>query len=91
VTNEHIVNTNELSGLELAKYVLGRLTNGQNTIEKIAEDFDNNKIFILEIVDFFKDIGWIKQDQNGSYKITKKDQTNTIIRERPTIDFRVPT
>ena len=36
-TDDQIVNTNSLSGLELAKYVLSRLTNDQNTIEKIAD------------------------------------------------------
>lgn len=90
MTDDQIVNTNSLSGLELAKYVLGRLTNDQNTIEKIAEDFDNNRKFISDVVDFLKDIGWIKQNQDGSYQVTRKGRTSTIKRERPTIYFRIP-
>jgi predicted transcriptional regulator len=45
--------------------------------------------FISDVVDFLKDVGWIKQNLDGSYQVTKKGQTGTIKRERPTIYFRI--
>ena len=71
-----------LSGLELAKYVLLRLINDHDKIEKIAVDFDDDKKFILGVVDFLKDIGWVKQDPSGTYRITKKGKGNIITRRR---------
>ena len=88
--NDQIVNTDSLSGLELAKYVLDKLTIDQSTIGRISEDFDNDKEFISGVVDFLEDIGWIIQDRNGSYHVTRKGQTSTIKRIRPTIYFRIP-
>jgi hypothetical protein len=80
--------TSRLSGLELAKYVLLRLVNDHDTIEKIAEDFENDKRFTLGVVDFLTDIGWIEQDSGGIYKITRKGEKNTITRQRPSVSFR---
>jgi hypothetical protein len=65
------INVDALSGLELSKHVLIRLTNDQESIERIAEYFDDDKKFILGVVDFLTDIGWIKQDKNGIYKMTR--------------------
>jgi hypothetical protein len=90
MANDQTIRTDCLSGLELAKYVVGRLTIDQSSTEKIAEDFDNDKNFISGVVDFLKDIGWVIQDRNGLYQVTRKGQTSTIIRVRPTIDFSVP-
>ncbi|MGH9974605.1 MAG: hypothetical protein ACRD8Z_02040, partial [Nitrososphaeraceae archaeon] len=52
-----------LSGLELAKYVQLRLINNHDSIEKIAEDFDNDKKFILGVVEFLYDVKWIKHSK----------------------------
>ena len=51
MADDLIINAHELSGLELAKYVLLRLIDGK-TIEDIAENFDNNKKLVSETVEF---------------------------------------
>ena len=57
--------------MELAKYVLARLADNQS-IEKLAEEFDNDVPFINGVIEFLKYVGWIKQHNNsGSYQITK--------------------
>ncbi len=84
------INFDALSGLELAKHVLIRFTKDQESIERIAEDFDDDRKFILGVVDFLTDIEWIKQDKNGIYKMTRKGQTNTIRRKRQTLNFKIP-
>jgi len=48
-----------------------RLVDNQS-VEKISEDFDNDVRFINGVVDFLKDIRWIKLDRNsGLYQITE--------------------
>ena len=59
---------NELTGLELAKYILLRLVDNNESIEQLAEDFDNDVRFIDGVVKFLKDVGWIKQDGTGVIK-----------------------
>jgi hypothetical protein len=71
---------NTLCGLSLAKYVLERLVNNHGSIEKIAENFDNDKRFILGVTNFLNGIDWIKQDSSGTSNITSKRKTNTITR-----------
>jgi hypothetical protein len=39
-------NVNALTGLGLAKYVLEKIVDQNESIEKIAEDFDNDDEFI---------------------------------------------
>lgn len=76
-----------LSGLSLAKYVLERIVDYHESVEKIAEDFDNDDEFIFGVVDFLNYIGWIKQDSHGNYRITTKGKTNTITRIKPTVNL----
>ena len=48
-----------------------RLVDNQS-LGKLAEEFDDDVQFISSIVDFLKDIGWIKQDRiSGLYQITE--------------------
>jgi hypothetical protein len=62
----------KLSGLELAKYVLLRLVDNHDSVEKVAKDFDNDVRFILGEIDLLKVIGWIEQDlTSGIYQITE--------------------
>ena len=61
---------NELTGLELAKYILLRLVDNNESIEQLAEDFDNDVRFIDGVVKFLNDVGWIKQDRTGSYQMS---------------------
>jgi hypothetical protein len=60
----------ELTGLELAKFILLRLVNNNESIEQVAEDFDNDVRFIDGVVKFLKDVGWIVQDSTGGYQMT---------------------
>ena len=45
-----------LSGLELAKYVLLRLTNDRDTVKKIAGDLDDDETFVLGVVKFLLEV-----------------------------------
>jgi hypothetical protein len=56
----------ELTGLELAKYIILRLVDNHESIEQLSENFDNDVRFINRVVD----IKWIEQDQNGQYQMT---------------------
>jgi hypothetical protein len=48
-----------------------RLVDNQS-VEKLAEDFDDDVRFINDVVDFLKDIRWIKQDRISSlYQLTE--------------------
>jgi predicted transcriptional regulator len=89
MTTGEEINVNTLSGLSLARYVLERLIDKHDSVDKIAKDFDNDTEFISGIIDFLRDVGWVKQDENGSYKITSKGRTSTIEREKILPDFNV--
>jgi hypothetical protein len=68
--NGHI---STLTGLELAKYVLKRLVDNHDSVERVAEDFDNDVRFILGVIDFLKEIGWMEQEFTSEiYQITEK-------------------
>jgi len=64
-----------------------RVVDDLESIERVAEDFDNDQRFISEVVDFLKDIGWIKQDMNGAYRITTKGKNSMITRQRQLVSF----
>ncbi|HZA68518.1 MAG TPA: hypothetical protein VE548_02385 [Nitrososphaeraceae archaeon] len=59
-----------LTGLELAKYISLRLVDNNETIEQVSVDFENDVRFVTRVVEFLKDVGWIKQVSNGSYQMT---------------------
>ena len=74
-TNGPQDDTCNLSGLELAGYVMKKLTEDQIKIEDLAHyNFDGNKKFVLAVVDFLNDIGWIGEDEKhaGGYIMTEK-------------------
>jgi hypothetical protein len=72
------VNTVNLTGIRLAKYVLQRITNDHDKIEIIAKELDNDERFTLGIINFLLDVDWVKQDSNGAYIITSNGKTSTI-------------
>jgi hypothetical protein len=62
-----------------------RLVDNQS-LEKLAEEFDNDVRFINGIVDFLKDIGWIKQDRiSGLYQITEIGRMKVNASKRVTV------
>jgi hypothetical protein len=60
----------ELTGLELAKYILLRLVDNRESIEQLSKDFDNDVRFIERIVKFLNDVKWVELDRDGSYQMT---------------------
>jgi hypothetical protein len=61
-----------LSGLELAEYILKRLTEDGYTTEKLTQEFDGNEKYVLSLLDFLKDIRWMEEDYSGKYIVTDK-------------------
>ena len=60
-----------LTGLEMAKFIILRLVENNESIEQLAEDFENDVRFITRVVTFLKDIRWIKEDScTGSYQMS---------------------
>lgn len=59
-----------LVGIELAKYIVLRLVNNNESIEKVSEDFDNDIHFISRVVKFLEDVEWIKQNDSRDYRMT---------------------
>jgi DNA-binding IclR family transcriptional regulator len=70
--DHQIVTINELTGLEIAKYLLSRLVKDDDGIKRMAEALDYDEKLVSEVLDFFRDIGWIRQNTNGTYEITTK-------------------
>jgi hypothetical protein len=60
----------ELTGLELAKYILLRLVDNHESIEQLSKDFDNDVRFIERVVKFLNDVKWVELDRDGSYQMT---------------------
>ena len=60
----------ELTGLELAKYILLRLVDNYESIEQLSKDFDNDIRFIERVVKFLHDVKWVELDHDGSYQMT---------------------
>ena len=62
-----------LRGLSLAIHTLKQLTNNQYAdIIDIASKYDDDRNFIISVIDFLKDIGWLSQDKNDKYIITEQ-------------------
>jgi hypothetical protein len=75
---QHDYNTqiNTSIALELAKYVLAKLVDGQS-IESLVEEFDNDTRFINGIVEFLIDMGWIEYNYTrGLYQMTAIGEIN---------------
>jgi predicted transcriptional regulator len=36
----------------------------------LSNDFDGNEAFVLSIISFLEDVGWMKEAQDGTYMIT---------------------
>jgi hypothetical protein len=50
--------------------------NDQESVEKIAESFNNDKRLISEVVEYLNNMRWIKQEEYGTYKDTTKCKNN---------------
>jgi predicted transcriptional regulator len=62
----------ELTGLEVAKYLLSKLVKYQDSIESMTEALESDDKLVSELLDSFTDIGWIRQKTSGTYMITSK-------------------
>ena len=68
-----------LRGLSLAIYTLKQLTNNQCAdIIDIASKYDNDENFIMSVIEFLKDIGWLSQDENGKYIVTEQGMKEVL-------------
>lgn len=63
-----------LRGLSLAIYTLKQLTNNHQYVDiiDIASKYDHDENFIMSVIEFLKDIGWLSQDENGKYIVTEQ-------------------
>ena len=64
-----------------------KLVNAQESVEEIAESFDNDKGLISQVVEYLNNMRWIRQEENGTYKITTKGKNNMIARQKPLINL----
>ena len=69
---DQIANSSELTGLEITEYLLSKLVKDHQGIEKMTEALDYDEKLAAEVLEFFIDTGWIKQNANRSYEIIKK-------------------
>jgi hypothetical protein len=53
------------------RYVLKRVTEN-DTVQRLAQDFEGNEDYVLSVISFLKEIVWLKEEQNGEYIITEK-------------------
>ena len=70
--HRQIALTCELTGLEVAKYILSKLVKYQDSIERMTEALVYDDKLVSELLDSFIDIGWIRQKTSGAYIITSK-------------------
>ena len=70
--NDQIINTDELTPLEVAKFILSKIIKHHDTIEQMSNELDNNGRLVLQILNFFTSAGWAKRNVNGTYAITAK-------------------
>jgi predicted transcriptional regulator len=64
-----------------------KLVNAQESVEEIAESFDNDKGLISQVVEYLNNMRWIRQEENGTYKITAKGKNNMIARQKPLVNL----
>jgi predicted transcriptional regulator len=70
--NDQIACSNELTGLDIAKFLLSKLVKDHGGIEKMTEALDCNYDLVSELLEAFIFLGWIKQNANQTYEITTK-------------------
>jgi hypothetical protein len=54
----------------LAKFVLKRLVENGDTVEKLIQDLDGDEKYLFSITSFLKDITWMREESDGEYLIT---------------------
>ncbi len=70
--SDQVASIRELTGLDMAKYLFSRLVKDHDGIEKMTEALDYDDKLVLEVLDFFRDTGWNRQNTSGAYIITSK-------------------
>lgn len=78
-----------LSGLELARYVLRRLTENADSIGTLTPAFDGDEKFVSSIVSFLEDIGWMIQQPTGRYVITDKGKNEEQWYDRTILVYHI--
>jgi hypothetical protein len=49
-----------------------KLTQDGETVQTLSHDFDDDEAFVLSIISFLKDVGWVNEAQDGGYTITDR-------------------
>jgi Mn-dependent DtxR family transcriptional regulator len=66
------ITVTSLSGLALAEYILMRIVENDNTVEKLTQDLDCKENYVTTLASILEDLGWIEQEPGGKYIITDK-------------------
>ena len=66
------ITVTSLTGLDLAKYVLIRIVEEDDTVEKLTQGLDAKESYVSTLASILEDIGWIEQEPSGKYIITDK-------------------
>jgi predicted transcriptional regulator len=78
VISDQTASTTELTGLDMAKYILSKLVKDRGGIEEMTEVLNGNYDLVSELLEAFTFLGWIKQNANRSYEITTKGKKAII-------------
>jgi len=72
--------TRGLGSLNLARYILKEIKENENclNISHISKQYDNNKKFVLSIIEFLKEMEWLSEDENGKYITTQEGSRNNL-------------
>ena len=64
--------------MDLARYILKILNDKDNLFDivSLSTEFDNDERFIESILDFLKEVEWIREDRNGRYMLTPEGEKN---------------
>ena len=74
--DEYNTRINTSIALDLAKYVLVKVVNGQSA-KRLVEEFDNDTRFINGIVEFLIDTAWVEYNHiRGLYQMTEIGEMN---------------
>ena len=47
----------------------------------MSHDFDGNEAFVLSIISFLKELGWLKEARDGRYKVTNKGRYILVVQD----------
>lgn len=79
VISDQTASTNELTDLDITKYLLSKLIKDHNGIKRMTQVPYRDERLVSELLEFFRGAGWIKHNTNGTYVVTMKGKKNNRI------------